>query len=83
MTYWEKVGCMNNLILFAKEWKTIKDVKEEFNLTANESWKLFRAVIKVYDEFEYRDVMMLKAGCPIMFRSTEKALLIALEEVKK
>jgi len=82
MTYWDKIKSMNNLILFAKDWKSISDVKSKFKLTAAESWKLFRRVIKSYDEFEYRDVNNTKAGCPVKFRATEIAYNILKLEMK-
>ena len=73
MSYWDKIKNMNKLMLFAKDWKSISNVRDEFKLTGAESWKLFRRVIKNYDEFEYRDANGTKAGCPVKFRTTPLA----------
>jgi len=74
MGYWDKVGNMKKLMLFAKDWRTVKEVKKEYNLTPAESWKLFRRVVRVYDEFECRDANNLLAGCPVKFKTTALAL---------
>jgi len=74
VTYWEKIGDMNRLIRFATEWRTIEDMRAEFGLTPAESWKVFRKVVKVYEEFEYRDANGMKAGCPNIFKATKYAL---------
>jgi len=70
MTYWDKIGKMDNLLYFADEWKTIEDVRNHFNLTSAESWKLWRRVICKYDEFETRDSLHLHAGSPVEFRTS-------------
>ncbi len=73
MGYWEKVGDLDKLVGFAKEWKTLKELKQHFDLTSMESWRLFTRIIKHYDEFEYRDDNGTRAGQPKMFRATESA----------
>ena len=74
MTYWDKIGNMNNLILFAKDWKTLEELKNEFDLTSTGAWKCFRRVIKSYEEFEFNDVNGLRAGTPMRFRATKNAI---------
>ena len=76
MGYWDKIKSINNLMLFATDWKTLEDLRVNFDLTPTESWKAFRRVIKNYEEFEHRDSNGLKAGCPVKFRTTPKALNI-------
>jgi len=83
MGYWEKVKSMNKLMEFSEDWKTLKDVKEEYNLTETESWKLFRRVILKYEEFECRDENRTGAGCPNYFRTKPNALYIMRLEQKQ
>lgn len=83
MGYWEQIGSMNKLIKFAKDWKTIKEVREEFKLSSVDSWKLFRRIVKKYDEFEYRDTNGIKAGTPVIFKATSEAYNKMLIETKK
>ena len=72
MAYWEKVS-IDELIVFAQDWRTLKETQEHFDLTATEAWTLFRRIIKKYTSyFEYRDSMKLKAGIPYVYRAIVK-----------